>query len=267
MKTKWMMLGVVALLMTAGCKKSDNNANQTTNAPSATPNQTVPPQTVPAQGPSQQQADAANPANLAAGAAATAPPAPPPPLTVAAGTPLHVVLASQLSSRVNKAGESFQGSLSSAVMLDGEEAIPKGSTVRGTIVDAKKQGTFKGEADLSIRLTSITVRGKEYPITSSTYAATVKGKGKRTAVVTGGGAAVGALIGGLAGGGKGAAIGAGVGGGGGLAASGATGGENVNLPAESRVTFKLSNAITVDRPDAGQGTETAPPPAVPPPAQ
>jgi hypothetical protein len=76
----------------------------------------------------------------------------------------------------------------------------------------------------------------------------VKGKGKRTAAVTGGGAVVGALIGGLAGGGKGAAIGAGVGGGSGLAVSGATGGENVTLPVESRVTFKLTSPVTIDRP-------------------
>jgi hypothetical protein len=158
-----------------------------------------------------------------------------------------VVLTSKLDSRVNKVGEEFQASLAAPIMVDGEEAIPKGASVSGVIVDAKKQGAIKGEANLAVKLTSITVRGKTYPITSSTYAAAEKGKGKRSAVLTGGGAAVGALIGGLAGGGKGAAIGAGVGAGGGLAASAGTGGQNVVFPAESRITFKLSHAITVDR--------------------
>jgi outer membrane lipoprotein SlyB len=114
-------------------------------------------------------------------------------------------------------------------------------------VYSKKQGTFKGEANLAVKLTRLEVHGKGYMIASSTYADTQKGKGKRTAVATGGGAAVGALIGGLAGGGKGAAIGAGLGAGGGLAVSGATGGKNVEFPAESRITFKLEDAVTIDR--------------------
>lgn len=176
-------------------------------------------------------------------------PAPEPlrPLVVPADTSLPVVLGQTLNSRVNNAGEEFAGTIASDIIVDGAVAIPKGADVSGVITKSKKQGAFKGEADLAIRLSSVRVGGKSYPLSTSTYAESVKGKGKRTAVVTGGGAAVGALIGGLAGGGKGAAIGAGVGAGGGLAASGATGGQNVTLPAESRVTFKLTEAVTIDR--------------------
>jgi hypothetical protein len=228
MKRMWMTYGAAALLFLAGCGKSDNNANQmAANTPNG--------------------AAAGNQNSSSPAAVPTPPPEPPKPFEIPAGTSISVILASTLNSRVNRPGEEFRASLAAPITINGEEAIPKGAAVRGTIVGAKKQGTFKGEADMSVRLVSITVRGKEYPITTSTYAATQKGKGKRTAVVTGGGAAVGALIGGLAGGGKGAAIGAGVGAGGGLAASGATGGKNVEFPAESRLTFKLSNAITVDR--------------------
>jgi hypothetical protein len=90
------------------------------------------------------------------------------------------------------------------------------------------------------------LRSRKVTIATGAYGGTQKGKGKRTAVVTGGGAAVGALIGGLAGGGKGAAIGAGVGAGGGLAASGATGGKNVEFPAESRIAFKLTESVTIE---------------------
>lgn len=260
MKTNWMLVGATALLVTlAGCDKSKNNANQT--ASNAT-NPTNPDasQTAPGASGAANSGSTSNPAagaaagaasGAAAGAAATAPappPPPPPPFEVAAGTSLPIILSTKLNSKTNQAGDPFSGTLASAVLINGEVAIPKGSPVTGEVVDSKKQGTFKGEANLAVHLTSITIRGKQFPITSSTYAATVKGKGKRTAVVTGGGAVVGALIGGLAGGGKGAAIGAGVGGGGGLAASGATGGENVTLAAESRVTFRLSNGITVERP-------------------
>jgi hypothetical protein len=243
MKMKWMVPGVAALLLLTGCDKGTNTNQTASNPPTAT---TTPNQAEPTQGSQTNPASPTNPTNTPA-AVPTPTPEPPKPFEIATGTSIPIILSSTINSRVNKPGEDFQGSLAAPITVDGEEAIPKGASVQGTIVDAKKQGTFKGEANLAIRLTSITVRGKVYPITTSMYSGTQKGKGKRTAVVTGGGAALGALIGGLAGGGKGAAIGAGVGGGGGLAASGATGGKNVEFPAETRITFKLSHAITVER--------------------
>jgi hypothetical protein len=225
MNRKWMMYGATVLLLLVGCGKPAKDTNTAAG-----------------------QADATNPADTQSAAQTPTPPAEPEqPFLVPAGTSIPVILASTLSSKVNKPGEEFEASVAAPIVLNGAEAIPKGATVRGVIVDAKKQGTFKGEATMAVRLTSIRVRGRDYDIATNTYAGTEKGKGKRTAVVTGGGAALGALIGGLAGGGKGAAIGAGVGAGGGLAASGATGGKNVEFPAESRLTFKLSHALTVDR--------------------
>ena len=255
-----------AMLLFAGCGKSDTNsmqsatpqqapapadqnANQAANpqqpagqnpssAPSTNPN--AAPGQAPVQIPTQEQAQAANPVNAL-------PPEPPPPFVLPAGTSLPVILATSISSYKNKTGEEFSGNLAAPIMISGEEAVPKGAKVAGTIVDAKKQGKFKGEALLTIRITSINVRGKDYLIATHTWSDTEKGKGKRTAVVTGGGAGAGALIGGLAGGGKGAGIGAAIGAVGGLAASGATGGENVNLPAETKITFKLSKPITIER--------------------
>ena len=57
-------------------------------------------------------------------------------------------------------------------------------------------------------MTSITIGGSDQSVSTSSVVRTETGKGKRTAVLAGGGAALGALIGGLAGGGKGAGIGA-----------------------------------------------------------
>lgn len=265
MKNRAVYALAAGLLLLAGCGKSNTNSVQTATpqqapAPAAqNPNQAVNPQPptgqaanappaapaatqgqAPLQVPTQEQAQAANPANQP-------PPEPPQPFVVPAGTSLPVILATSISSYKNKAGEEFSGNLAAPIMVNGEEAVPKGAKVAGVIVDAKKQGKFKGEALLTIRLTSITVGGKAYPIATHTWSETEKGKGKRTAIITGGGAAAGALIGGLAGGGKGAGIGAAVGGGGGLAASGGTGGQNVNLSAETKINFKLSKSVTIDR--------------------
>lgn len=229
-----------ALLFVAGCKK---DAPATTEPVAQQPAASAPAGTQPTGVPSQAAADAANPANQTP----APPPEPPKPFVVPAGTTIPVILSQAISSYSNEAGQPFEGSIASPILVDGEEAIPKGAKVEGTIVTAKKQGKFKGEALLSIRLTRVYVREKGYLIASSTWSDTEKGKGKRTAAVTGGGAAVGALIGGLAGGGKGAAIGAGIGAGGGAAVSAGTGGKNVNLPAETKINFKLTEAVTIDR--------------------
>ena len=95
--------------------------------------------------------------------------------------------------------------------------VPAGANVTGTVVDAKPLGRFKGGAVLELKLTSISINGSEQPIHTSAVTRTEKGKGKRTAVLAGGGAGLGALIGGLAGGGKGALIGGAAGAGAGTA--------------------------------------------------
>jgi hypothetical protein len=224
MNNKWATLGLAAMLgLAAGCNKGDTSTNPSTDS---------------SQQGAGQSASSQQPAP---------PPEPPKPIVVPAGTPVTVVLSTTISSRVAKPGDEFEATVSEPVVVEGRTAIPKGAHVTGTVVNAKKQGTFKGEADLAIRLTRVETHGKGYMIATDTYGGTQKGKGKRTAVVTGGGAAIGALIGGLAGGGKGAAIGAGVGAGGGLAASGATGGKNVEFPAETSITFKLAEPLTIER--------------------
>jgi hypothetical protein len=222
MNNKWATLGLAAMLgLAAGCKKSDTATNPSTDSSQ--------------QGATQSAAEQ-KPA-----------PEPPRPIVVPAETPITVVLSTTISSRVAKPGDEFEATVAEHVVVGGRTAIPKGAHAFGTVVDAKKQGAFKGAAVLAIRLTRVEIHGKDYTISTSPYGGTEKGKGKRTAVVTGGGAAVGALIGGLAGGGKGAAIGAGVGAGGGLAASGATGGKNVEFPAESSITFRLTEPFTIER--------------------
>jgi hypothetical protein len=72
---------------------------------------------------------------------------------------------------------------------------------------------------------------------------TEKGKGKRTARTTGAGAAGGALIGGLAGGAKGLAIGAAEGAG--LVGGAFTGNKQIELPAESSLSFQLNEPMTL----------------------
>jgi hypothetical protein len=166
-------------------------------------------------------------------------------VTVPAGTTLTVRLGEAVGSKISSPGQSFSATLASPVEVEGRAVIPAGATARGTVVDAKALGRFKGGAVLQIKLDSITVNGVEHSIETSAVTRAEKGKGKRTAVLAGGGAAVGALIGGLAGGGKGAAIGALAGGGAGGAGAAFTGNKDIVLPAESAVSFKLESPLEV----------------------
>ena len=167
----------------------------------------------------------------------------PEPIIVPAGTALTVTVEQALSSKTSRAGQPFAATLAQPVTVRGKTAIPKGSRAIGTVISAKEKGKIKGEGQLSIALTSITVRGLDYPIQTGTLDSTVKGKGKRTAATTGGGAAGGALIGGLAGGGKGAGIGAVVGAAGGFIGGAMTGNKQIEIPAETALTFTLSSAL------------------------
>jgi hypothetical protein len=115
------------------------------------------------------------------------------------------------------------------------------------VVTAKEKGKIKGEGQLDLALTSISVGGHTYQIQTHVLSSTEKGKGKRTAATTGGGAAGGALIG-LAGGGKGAAIGAAAGAGAGLIGGTMTGNKQIEIPAESALSFTLSAPLTLPPP-------------------
>lgn len=163
--------------------------------------------------------------------------------TIPAGTLLLVRLDQPLGSKISQAGEPFSATLPRAVTVGGEPVIPAGTAVSGTVLDAKPLGRFAGGAALQLRLTSLKLNGSNIDIETSSHNFVAKGKGKRTAVMIGGGSGLGALIGGLAGGGKGALIGAAAGAGAGTAGTAFTGNKEVVLPVESTVSFTLTREV------------------------
>jgi hypothetical protein len=173
----------------------------------------------------------------------------PQPIVVPSGTVLTVITSQGLSSKTSQAGQTFLATLAQPLSVEGKAALPKGATVSGKVVSAKAKGKIKGEGELSLALTSISVGDHTYPIQTSVLNSTVKGKGKRTAATTGGGAAGGALIGGIAGGGKGAGIGALIGAGAGFIGGAATGNKQIEIPAESALSFTLAESLTLPPPN------------------
>ncbi len=181
--------------------------------------------------------------------ASVTPPPPPAPVvhnvTIPAGTILPVRITQTLDSATTQQGQSFSGSIASDVVIDGLTTLHQGAAVAGNVTAVQEAAHFKGSALLSIQLTSLTRRGDQIALNTDPYSAEGKGRGQNTAIKTGGGAAVGAVLGGIFGGGKGAAIGAGAGGGLGAGANAITRGQQVQIPAESIIRFRLSSPITV----------------------
>jgi hypothetical protein len=189
---------------------------------------------------------------LSSGMTAAPPPLPKPkpqPIVVPSGTVLTVTTSQALSSKESHAGQTFLATLAQPVSIEGTPALPKGATVNGTVVRANAKGKIKGQGELALSLSSISVGDHTYPIKTAVLSSTVKGKGKRTAATTGGGAAGGALIGAIAGGGKGAGIGALAGAGAGFIGGAFTGNKQIEIPTESALSFTLTAPLTLPPPN------------------
>ena len=173
-------------------------------------------------------------------------PAPPPEVHVAAGTTLAIRIDQRISAKGSHAGEKFTGEVVEPVMDgNGGVVIPKKSPVSGVVDFAHQRGHFKGAANIDLRLTSLTLNGKEYPLDTRDVMERKKGKGKRTGALIGGGAGLGMLIGGIASGGTGVLIGGLAGAGAGTAGAGLTGNRDLVIPAESVVRFKLKDDLVI----------------------
>lgn len=197
-----------------------------------------------------------------------------------AGLVIPISLSSGIATQVARAGDLIQASVSQTVML-GDSTIPAGSTITGTITDAKG-GTYLGRAgSLDIKFNKLrTPDGTETPISahliggigkytgSGTDDTTIKGETWKTklgqAAIRGGigagtGAALGTAVGAIAGGGRGVGKGAWSG----TAIGGTVGvaqsvllrkGKDVLIPAGTAMQLQLDSPVTI----AGAGAQQNP---------
>ena len=184
------------------------------------------------------------PSAVAAQAAAAAAPPKPKPIQVPAGTSLNVRLTQGIDVDASQAGQTFKAIVDDPVMMNGAIVIPRGATATLQAAKVEQSGKMKGSDKITLKMNSIAFGGMSYPVVTEYVETKGKGEGKKTGRKVAGGAGLGAIVGGIAGGGSGAAIGAAVGGAGGAIMS-ASGEEHLQIPAETRLTFKLGAAVNI----------------------
>lgn len=189
-------------------------------------------------------------------------------ITIPAGTALKVKLETTLTSFSNRAGDPFQGRITSPVVIDGKTVIPTGTTVQGRVTKATDPRRYAGKSTIAIFPEAIVLpNGERYTLNANLVDTSVgkgtdvndegqfKGPGhnNRDLWEIGGGTGAGMLIGGLAGGGKGLLIG-------GLIGAGATTAHwlskrnSAALPSGTELVMELSRSMTIGAaaPESGQ---------------
>ncbi len=170
----------------------------------------------------------------------------PDPVTVPAETPIRITLNQTLASDQNSSGDRFDATVAEAVVIDAKTVIPEGARVEGLVVEARPSGRLMGRARLHLALRTVEVRGQSYEIRTAASHKVGGDHKKRNLAFIGGGAGGGMLIGAIAGGAKGALIGGPVGAGAGTAVAFFTGKKDIRLGAETPLTFRLAEPVSID---------------------
>jgi len=200
--------------------------------------------------PAPQQMEPPSPTPAAEPGIEVSAPAPtPPPLnhvTLQPGTVIAVRLSEALSSDKNEKGDSFFATLDQPLAADGFVIAERGARVEGEILDVVRGARGGTPAQLSLSLNKIhTSDGQEVAIETTAFDKTGDSAATENAAKVGGGAVLGAVIGAMAGGGKGAGIGAAAGGAAGAGGILLTRGRTASLPTETRISFRLQQAVTI----------------------
>ena len=186
-------------------------------------------------------------------------------LSLPTGTGIKMKLETPLSTRSSKAGDTFAGRVTEAVMLNGKAVIPVGAAVQGRVVRVSDPRRIKGVPTLDLMPDEITMPdGIRYtiqavlvdtsaPHTNVNDEGQIKGPGhdKRDLLEMGVGTGAGVGVGAAVGGGKGALIG-GMIGGGATVIHWLTRRHSADLPAGTEIVMELNRPLALSQAGNGQ---------------
>lgn len=170
--------------------------------------------------------------------------------TIPAGTELSVRTGMAIESDSAAEGRIYAATVEREVLDSaGRILVPREATAQLVVREVKSGGAI-GSPELALGLQSLTFDGNTYHVSSLDVERSGRegiGANRRTATIVGGAAVLGTLIGAAAGGGKGAAIGALAGAAAGAGVQVLTRGKTVSVPAETVLTFRLDQPVTLVR--------------------
>jgi hypothetical protein len=192
---------------------------------------------------------------------------------VAAGTRFRASLANTLDSGMTRPGEPVQATIGEPLYVNGQEVVPAGSKLIGSVTDASAAKRFHAGANgkLDIKFTSIeTPDGRRFPVQASVDGGEIKmtggttagrvGKGLMTTGIGAGsgavlGTALGAIVGATSGGGHvgkatamGAIFGTAIGGGAGAIGGVVRKGSEAKIAAGTSLPVQLDTSLTITAP-------------------
>ena len=166
------------------------------------------------------------------------------------GTPIQVQLLTPLDTGTARAGQEFSSTLAQPVS-DGKTVWPKGTSVKGKVLEVVSSGRLSRPATITLQITQIGTS----PVVTEPEKIDGRSHNGRNAGLIVGGAAAGAILGGIAGGGKGAVIGTAAGAGAGTLTAAVTGKQEIVLRAETLLNFVVAGAAATPPPPAPPAPE------------
>jgi hypothetical protein len=166
-------------------------------------------------------------------------------LTVPAGMRLDAELDLVLSSTDSRVDDRVLAVVRSTVTVNERIVIPRGSELRGEVIDVAPSGKVEGRARLAFRFHELFANDEEYAIRTAPLIYRADETTRDDAKTIGLGAGAGALLGAIAGGRKGAALGAAIGGGAGTAAVLSTPGDEIRLMPGAGLAIEMLDPVEI----------------------
>lgn len=170
-------------------------------------------------------------------------------LTVPAGTLLEIEFLDTVGSAESASGDDFRARVSRDVVVDGLVAVPAGSQILGTVVEAVPLKKVGGKARLALDFRRLELPSGESVALAASFAEMGKSETKRDAATIGGAAAGGAVLGRILAGDKdkkkGTVLGAIIGAAAGTAIASRTEGEEVTIPRGTVLELRLDEWVRV----------------------
>ncbi|MGH7709934.1 MAG: hypothetical protein ACREOG_01545 [Gemmatimonadaceae bacterium] len=168
------------------------------------------------------------------------------------GSTLNITLDREIGTKASKVGDTFSGTVASAVVAaNGETVVPAGTKVYGKVTGLDNSDHAGEPAAIKVDFERIEIRGQSYPLNAKVTATNLQTRGADTREETlrkaGVGAAAGAVLGAVLSGGElskillGGALGAAAG----TVISLGTGDVEAVLPAGTRMTLQTTSTVAL----------------------